>query len=130
MALAIAARAARKAAAPVSSAKRAVESGRNGPGARADLHDLTVVIMAHDHPTGVTGQALGRSRGNARALFEDGLAGRLGIGEHGSVDVNHHLVALAGGAGLDAVVKRALGDENQRVGILLLEGRALELWAG
>jgi len=37
--------------------------------------------VAHLDPAGVARDALGRLRGNVRAAFDDGLAGRLGVGE-------------------------------------------------
>jgi hypothetical protein len=50
--------------------------------------------MPHDHPGRITRQTLGRSCGNARTFIEDGLAGRIGIGQHRGVDVNDDLVTL------------------------------------
>ena len=79
--------------------------------------------MLHHHPTRVTAQALGRFRGNACAIFDDGLAGLIGILEHRAVDMDHHLVVLGRRARVDAVVERGLGEELQRVGLLLSHRR-------
>jgi hypothetical protein len=66
-------------------------------------------VLHHD-PAGVTRQALGRFRGNAHAVLEDGLAGRVWLREHGRVDVDYDLIALARSAGIDAVMERGLGE--------------------
>jgi len=60
-----------------------------------DFHDPAVPAVSHYHPGGVARQALGRSSRNARVVFEDGLAGLLGIRQDLGIDVDHHLVALA-----------------------------------
>jgi hypothetical protein len=52
---------------------------------------------------------LRRFRGNARAAFEDGLAGLIGIRQHLSVDVDDDLIALARGARVEPVVQCRLG---------------------
>ena len=44
-----------------------------------------------------------------RAALEHGLAGRVGIRQHGSIDVDDDLVSLTRRAGIDAVVERGLG---------------------
>jgi len=61
--------------------------------------------VSHHHPAGVARQALGRSSWNASAVLEDRLAGLIGVGEDLGTDVDHHLVALARGAGIEAVVQ-------------------------
>jgi len=43
------------------------------------------------------------------------LAGLLRIRQHGGVHVDHHLVPLAGGAGIQLVMQRGLGQQRQRV---------------
>ena len=75
--------------------------------------------MSHHDPTRVTRQTLGRFCGNVRAVVEDRLTGRISVRQHRRVDVDHDLVALARGAGIDSVVKRRVGDEGQRVRLLL-----------
>ena len=81
--------------------------------------------MLHHHPARVASQPLRRFCRNARSVLHHRLAGRLGVVEHRRVHVNHHLVAFAGGAGIDAVVQRRFGEQRQRVGLLLLERRLL-----
>ena len=68
-------------------------------------------------------KALGRFRGNARAVFDDGLAGLIGILQDGGVDMDHHLVVLGRRARIDAVVERGLGEQLQGVGLLLRHRR-------
>jgi hypothetical protein len=55
----------------------------------------------------------------------DRLARGLDIRQHFGVHVDHDLVALARRAGIDAVVERGLGEECQRVGLLLRHRRRL-----
>jgi len=64
--------------------------------------------VPHHYPARVARQALGRSSWNARAVFEDGLARLIRVRQDFGVDVDHHLVALARGAGVDAVVEGGL----------------------
>jgi hypothetical protein len=66
-----------------------------------------------------------RFRGNVRAVLENGLAGRIRVGQHCGVDVDHHLIPFARCAGIEAVVQRGLGEQGQRVGMLLREGRRI-----
>ncbi len=67
-----------------------------------------------------------RFRGNVLAVFEDGLAGLIGVGEGRGVDVDHYLVSLAGGTGVDAVMESRLREQCQRVRLPLgLRGRFL-----
>jgi len=47
-------------------------------------------------------------RHNVRAVLEDGLAGLIGIREGRCIEVDHHLVSLSRGAGIDAVVEGRL----------------------
>ena len=125
MALTEAYAAAGEATAAVSVLQRSAECGRDRPCAGTDLQQLAVGVVAHDHPAGVAGQALGRSSWNAYAVFEDRLTRRLGIRQHRGVHVDHHLITLAGRARIDSVVERGLGEEGQRVGLLLRERRRL-----
>ena len=104
--LAEAAVAAREAAAAVAMEQRPPQCRRDRPRLGPDLEDAPVRIMLHHHPTRVTSQALGRFRGNACAIFDDGLAGLIGILEHDFVDMDHHLVVLGRRARIDAVVER------------------------
>jgi len=79
--------------------------------------------VPHDDPARITRQALRRVDRNARAALEHGLARSIGIRQHLRVDVDHHLVALARGAGIDAVMQRRLREEAERVRLLLRHGR-------
>jgi hypothetical protein len=103
MPLAEADTAAREAATPVPKVERSTQGGRNGSSPGTDLQQAPIVVVAHDYPTGVARQALGRFRGNARAVLEHGLARLIRIGQHLGIDVNHHLIALARGAGIEVV---------------------------
>ena len=60
-----------------------------------------------------------------RAVLEDGLARQIRIRQHRIVDVDDHLVSLARGSRIDAVVERRLGEQTQRVGLLLRHGHRL-----
>jgi hypothetical protein len=71
--------------------------------------------VAHDDATGVARQALRGFRGNANAVFEDRLAGVIGIREQRGIDMDDHLVALARGAGVDAVVQCRLSQQGEGV---------------
>jgi len=75
--------------------------------------------VPHHHPARVARQALGRSRGNARAVLEDRLAGLIRVRQDLGVDVDHHLVALARGAGVDTVVEGRLREQSEGVRLLL-----------
>jgi hypothetical protein len=112
--------AARKTATAVPVEQHSPQRRRNRPRPGSDVDDVPVLIVFHHHPTRVTPLALGRFPGNASAIFDDGLAGLIGILEDDSVDVDHHLVVLGRRARIDAVVERGLGQELQRVGLLLL----------
>ena len=105
--------------------KRPPQRRRNRTSPGADFDELTAGRLAHHHTGGVAGQTLRRSRGNARAAVEDGLPGRLGVGEHGGVDVDDHLVPFSRRPWIDAAMKGRLGDERERIGLLLLERRGL-----
>ena len=86
--------------------------------------------MAHHHPTGIARQAPRRFRGNVLASVEHGLAGLIRVGQGGGVDVDHHMVAFARGARIDPVVQGRLGEEAERVGLLLRLGRRVVHRAG
>jgi hypothetical protein len=88
MALAESHSAAREATGAVSVMERASERRRNRAGPGGNLHDSTIGGVLHHHPTRVARQALRRFCGNAHAVLEDGLAGLIGVGEHGGVDVD------------------------------------------
>jgi hypothetical protein len=93
---------------------------RAGPGRYLD--DPTISAVLHHHPARVTRQAPRRFRGNVRAVLEHGLAGRLGVGKHRSIDVDHDLIAPAWCAPIDTVMKRCFAEQHESVRLLLLEG--------
>jgi hypothetical protein len=64
--------------------------------------------VPHHDPAGVARQALRRSSWNARAVLEDGLARLIRVRQDFGIDVDHYLVALARGAGIDAMVEGRL----------------------
>ena len=81
-----------------------------------------MLVMAHHHPAGITRQAPGRFRGDARALLEDGLPGLIWIRQRRGIDMDHHLVALAWRAGIELVMQRRLRQQGQGIGLLLGHG--------
>ncbi len=115
--------AAREPAAAVSVMERPPERRRDRAGPGTDFHNAAVPAVLHHHPTRVARQALRRFRGNVGAVLEDRLAGLVGIREERGIDMNHHLISLCRGAGLDAVVESCLREQRQRVGLLLRHGR-------
>ena len=126
MALRVAPAAAREAAAVIPLLEGAPEGRRDRPRPGPDLGDAPVGVVPHDHAGGVAGEALRRSRGNVLAAFlEDGLPGLGGIGQHRRIDVDDDLVALGRRAGIEALVEGDLGEEAERIGLLLLHGRGL-----
>lgn len=110
---------AREATAPVPMEQRASQRGRDRPGPGSNFDEPPLVVVPHDHPARIAGQASGRFRGNVAPFFQHGLAGLLGIREHRGVDVDHDLIALARGTRVDLVMQRGLGQQSQRVGLLL-----------
>jgi hypothetical protein len=96
----------REGASAIPALEGAPQRRRDRPGTRPDLDQAAIGVVLHDHAAGVAGQALGRSRGNAGAAFDDRLPGLLGVGEHGGVDVDDDLVALSRGARVEPVVER------------------------
>jgi len=75
--------------------------------------------VPHDYPTRVAGQAPRRFRGNVAPFFQHGLAGLRRISENRGVHVDHYLIALPRGAGVDLVMQRGLRQQGQRIGLLL-----------
>ena len=110
--------AAGEAATAVPMVERSPQSGGNRPGPGTDLQQAPIVVVTHHHPARVAREALGRVRGNARAVLEHGLPRRIRIGQHLGIDVDHHLVTLARGAGIE-VVKGRLREQGQGIGLLL-----------
>ena len=105
------------------SARRKGRWNRPRPG--SDLQQPTVSIVPHHHPGRVARNAPTRFRGNVSAVFEDRLPRLIGIREHRSIDMDHHLVALARSAGIQTVVERRLGEQRQRIGLQLGKRRRL-----
>jgi len=84
---------------------------RNRAGPRRDLHDAAVL---HHHAARVARQALGRFRGNAHAVIENGLAGCIRVRQHRGVDMDDDLISLAWGARVDAVAERRFGEQGSQ----------------
>jgi len=105
--------------------KRAPQRRRDGARPGADLGDPSVSVVPHHHAGGVAREALRRFRGDAHAAFEHRLAWRIGVRQHTRLDVDDHLVSLARGPGIDAMVQRRLREEAQRVRLLLAHRRLL-----
>jgi len=57
-----------------------------------------------------------------RAALEDRLARRIGVRQHRGIDVDHDLIPLARRTRIDSPVQGRLGDERERVRLLLLDG--------
>ena len=107
MTLAEANPAAGEAAAAVAMVERAPYRRRDRAGPRCDLDDTAVAIVSHHHPARVARDTPRRFCGNARAIFEEGLAGLIGVGKDRRIDVDDDLVALARSAGIDVVQGRS-----------------------
>ena len=70
---------------------------------------MAVPAVLHHHAARVARQALGRFRGNASPVLEEGLAGLLRVGQNLGVHMDYHLIPLARGTGIEPVVEGALG---------------------
>jgi hypothetical protein len=99
--------------------QRSPQGRGDRPRLGADLEDPPLGIVLHDHPARVAAEALGRFCGNACAIFDDRLAGLIGVFQDGGVHMHHDLVVLGRRAGIDAVVQCGLGQQLQSVGLLL-----------
>lgn len=64
-------------------------------------------------------------RGNVAPLVQHGLAGLRRVRQHRGVHVDHHLVPLAGSAGIQLVMQRGFGQQRQRVGSAWLPPRTI-----
>jgi hypothetical protein len=111
--------AAREATAVVPMVERPSQGGRNRPGPRPDFQYAARLVVAHHHPARVARQAPRRFRGNVAPLFEHGLAGLLRIRQHGGIDVDHHLVAISGSAGIEALMQRRFREQAERIRLSL-----------
>ena len=58
-----------------------------------------------------------------RPVLQDGLAGLLRVRQRRGIHVDHHLVPLAGRAGIELVMQGRLRQQRQRVRLLLGQGR-------
>ncbi len=115
-----------EAAAAVAMVERSPDRRGNRPGPGIDLHDPAIPAVAHHHPAGVAGQALGRSSWNACAVLERRLAWRVGVRQDLGIDVDDHLVALPRAPGVEALVEGRLREQGEGVRLLLLHRR----WVG
>jgi len=111
--------AAGKATTSIAMIERPPQGGRNRPGPGPDFDRPPAFVMPHHHPAGIARQTARRFRGNAHTLLEDRTARLIRIGERRSIDVDHYLVAIARGAGIELVVKCRLGEQGQRICLLL-----------
>jgi hypothetical protein len=111
--------AAREATAAVAMVQRPTEGRRNRPRPGADFHHAPVGVVAHDHPAGVAGQALGRSSWNACPVLQDRLARLPGVRQDLGVHMDDDLVTLSRCAGIDPMVQGRLRQQRQGVGLLL-----------
>ena len=130
MGLAAAYLAAGEATGPIAMAQSPAERRRDGARPGPDLHGPTVLIVPHHYPARIAHKAPRRSRGNVAHLLPLGLAGRLRVRQHGGVDMDDHLVPLARRAGVELVVQGALGEQPQRIGVLLRPGRRRKVGIG
>ena len=89
---------------------------------------MTVCVVPHYHAGRIARQAPRCFCGNVGTVLERRLAGCARIRRRGRlsqdrrIDVDHHLIALSGCPGSDTVVQGRLGEQGQRVGLLLAEG--------
>jgi hypothetical protein len=97
--------AAREATPSVPVLERAPQRRWNCPRPGSDFHEAPGFVMSHHHPARIARQALRRFRGNARPVLEHGLAWLIRVGQHLGIDVDHHLVPLSRGAGIEPVVQ-------------------------
>jgi hypothetical protein len=81
--------------------------------------------VAHHHTARVAREAPRRFRGNVRAPLEDGLARLIRVCQHRSIDVDHDLVSLSRGAGIDPVVQRRFREQGERIRPLLRHRRRI-----
>jgi len=97
--------------------KRLAYRRRDRPCSRPDLDHPAVSVVGHEHATGVARDASRVFRGTMTPL-QGRLARLIRIGQHLGIDVNHHLIALARGAGIE-VVKGRLREQGQCIGLML-----------
>jgi len=94
----------------------------------SDFEHTPIVVVPHHHAARIASQAARRFCGNARAVLEDRLPRLIRIGQHGGIDVDHYLIALAGGAGIELLVKCRFRDQHQSIRLLLAHARWIPEW--
>ena len=75
--------------------------------------------MAHHHAARIAREPAGRFPGNVAPLLQYGLAWLLRVRQDCGVHMDHHLVPLPRGAGIELVMQRRLREQAQRVRLLL-----------
>ena len=114
MTLAEANPAAREATGAVAMVERAPYRRRDRARTRADFDDTAVTAVLHYHAARVARDAPRRFCRNARAVFEERLAGLIGVGEDRRIDVDDARVELADeveeACGRGVEMSRQLGD--------------------
>ena len=114
MTLAEANPAAQEAAAAVAMVERTSDRRWDRARTRTDFDDTAVTAVLHYHAARVARDAPRRFCGNARAIFEEGLAGLIGVGEDRRIDVDDARVELADeveeACGRGVEMSRQLGD--------------------
>ena len=83
---------------------------------------MTTRLASHARRRDVSAETSGRMAFDAS---DNGLARLSRLRQRLGVDVDHHLVALAGGAGIKPVVEGRLREQDQRIGPLLGRGREI-----
>ena len=84
--------------------------------------------MPHHYPRRIAREAAGRFPRNADAILEHGLPRLIRVGQDRSIDVNHHLVTLARGAGIELLVQCRLREQRERIRLLLSHARRVGNW--
>src|SRR2546426_3766554 len=103
--------AAGKATTSIAMIERPPQGGRNRPGPGPDFDRPPAFVMPHHHAAGIARQTARRFRGNAHTPLEDRNARPIRVGQRRSIDVDHDLVALTGGAGIVTMIEGCLGEQ-------------------
>jgi hypothetical protein len=103
--------AAREATAPVPMLQRPPQSGGNRPRPGPDFKQLALLVVAHHHAARIAREPAGRFPGNVAPLLQYGLAWLLGARQDCGVHMDHHLVPLPRGAGIELVMQRRLREQ-------------------
>jgi len=102
-----------------------LQRGGNRSRASAHLHHPAFAVVPHHYPARVARQPPRRFRGNVRPFLQHRLPGLVGASQHVRIDVHHDLVPLPRRPGIELVMQRRLGQQGQRVRLLLGAGRHL-----